>query len=509
MVGPTRAPLLRHSPRPGDAPAGPRSPAEGPRFAPRALRHTQTELEDLDDASSNAESNVTVAYSLQKLRSNVDGRVLTAGDTEYDAARRVYNGMIDKRPGVIVRCSGVCDVREAVLYARSNNLRLAVRGSGHNVAGLGTIDGHVLALLSSMDGVRVNPGHRRARAAAGATWRILDRETQVFGLATTGGIVHDTGIAGLTLGGGLGWLMGKLGLTCDNLTAVDLVTADAAVVVADDVSHPDLMWALRGGGGNFGIVTSFEYRLHPVGPVSAGSIRIALSNARAALSGFADFAIDCPDEITVSPALYHTDAFGRHLSLDYCSLLEPDDTRRALRKLSSSVAVLEMTLERKAYCDWQLVMSDPYRRGRRSYWKSVSLQRLTGEIIDELVAGCEQTPSDHTLITIDHLHGQAARVDPNATAYGLRLPFVVLINTNWTHEADDRENISWARELFDRLESKTTEPRSAYVNYLGVDDSHRLRDVYQTNLDRLQRLKADYDPDNFFSVNHNITPSQT
>jgi hypothetical protein len=417
--------------------------------------------------------------------------------------------MIDKRPDVIVLCASNTDVREAVSYARDRSALLAVRGSGHNVAGLGAIDGNVLAILATMRGVWVDPAKRRARAQAGATWGIFDHETQFYGLATTGGIVHDTGISGLTLGGGLGWLMGQHGLTCDNLVSADIVLSDGSFIQADDASHPDLMWALRGGGGNFGVVTAFDYRLHPVGTLQAGSLRYSLRDASSALAAFADFAETCPDAVTMSPALLRKPTSEPHLSIDVCSLLPDATTRRTLQPLLAAAPPRELTLAAIDYCSWQTYSSDPYRRGLRSYWKSLTLNCLSAAAIDILVHSFDNAPSPHTLITLDHVHGQAARLDANATAYGARDPFVVLINSNWESQAEDTPNVSWTRELYDALVNHCADQAHAYINYLDADDTDRVGAIYGANLARLSRIKADYDPDNFFQVNHNIRPART
>lgn len=442
---------------------------------------------------------------MRRFAETLEGRVVLPGTDDYEAARRVYNGLIDKRPDVIAFCDGVEDVRRTVLFAREHDQLLAIRGSGHNVAGLGTIEGNILAVLTEMRGVRVDPTSRLARVGAGATWGHVDRECQAFGLATTGGIVHDTGVAGLTLGGGLGWLMGVAGLTCDNLTAVDIVLADGTVVCADDDSDPDLMWALRGGGGNFGVVTSFEYRLHEVGEVQAGSLRFPLSNAVAALNVYASFAEECPDAITVSPSLMTNESLGPHVSLDVCSLLGAAETDARTAAFNALSGLAASSVRPMTYCDWQKSMRDPYRRGRRSYWKSLSMASLSRGVIEALVAGLDTAPSPHALITVDHVHGLAQRVSAGATAYGERLPFVVLINANWDDPKADRANVDWARELFSAI-VEISDSTTAYINYLDSDDSDRLASAYGTNWERLRRIKTTCDPSNFFRVNQNILP---
>lgn len=446
-----------------------------------------------------------MSRALEHLRRRVDGQVLVGASPGYEAARRVYNGMIDKLPKVIVLCSSTSDVQATVWFARETGYEIAIRGSGHNVAGFGTVDGGVLAILSPMHDVSVDPVALRATAQGGATWRAFDLATQAFGLATTGGIVHDTGIAGLTLGGGLGWLMGSAGLTCDNLMGAEVVLADGSLISVNDETHPDLMWALRGGGGNFGVVTSFKYRLHSVPAVRAGSLRYTLDQAPDVLAAVSAFGTSCPDRVTASPALVDSPRQGKHMSLDVCSLESADRTRAILSQITAGVAPLESTVTERSYADWQLMSSDPYRRGLRSYWKSLSLQTLTGATIDALVRFFASVPSKRTLVTIDHVHGEAGRIGPTATAYGLRVPYVVLLNSNWQDPADDERNIAWTRSAYSCLASQESS-RASYVNYLDSDDSARVTQAYGDNLPRLEHVKARYDPDNLFRVNHNIQP---
>ncbi len=442
---------------------------------------------------------------LDSLRRRVDGSVVTPSSPDYDELRRVYNGMIDCRPAVLVVCHSPSDVQATIQFANSAQLPLAIRGSGHNVGGLGTIDDGVVAIMGMKD-IAVDSPARRARVGAGATWGELDAATHPYALATTGGIVHDTGVSGLTLGGGLGWLMGVAGLACDNLIAADIVFADASAAHIDDASHPDLLWALRGGGGNFGVVTSLEFRLHPVPVVCAGSIRISLRYAAEALSAFSTFASACPDWLTVSPALLSREPFGAHLSFDLCSLRDESVTRRLLAPLLA-VGVLESTVRSQPYPSWQLRMSDPYRRGRRSYWKSVSLRHLTDDVVHAITSSFAAAPSPHTLITIDHVHGRALRVGPADTAYGVRLPFVLLINSNWDVGEDDHANMVWTRSLFTEITSADETAHPAYVNYLDRDDRQRIAPSYGGTLRRLREVKDEYDPHNVFRRNYNVLPS--
>jgi FAD binding domain/Berberine and berberine like len=443
--------------------------------------------------------------SLELLQRQVGASVVTPASPTYDQLRRVYNGMIDCRPSVMVLCHSRADVQATVRYANDAGLPLAIRGSGHNVAGLGTLDDGVVAIMAMRD-IAVDSHTRRATVGAGATWGELDAATHSLALATTGGIVHDTGVSGLTLGGGLGWLMGVAGLACDNLLAVHIVFADASTTHVDDASHPDLMWALRGGGGNFGAVTSLEFSLLPVSTVYAGSIRVSLSRATEALLAFAAFAADCPDWLTVSPALLVKQPFGAHLSFDLCSVGDEQQTIEAVAPLAVGEGLLESTIRRQPYPAWQRTMSDPYRRGRRSYWKSVSLDRLTEDVVRAIVRSFEVVPSPHTLITIDHVHGRALRVAPADTAYGVRRPFVLLINSNWGGASEDRANTGWTRTLFSDISKQYDIGGPAYVNYLDRDDGARIAESYGGNLTRLTQVKNTYDPHNVFRQNYNVRP---
>lgn len=440
---------------------------------------------------------------IRSLRQRILGEVLVAGDNEYDSARRVYNGMVDRRPFAIIRCRELDDIRCGLEFARANELLLAVRGGGHSVAGFSTVDSGIVLDLSLMNTVRIESAARTVTCGPGATWGDFDSGAGRFGLATTGGIVPDTGVAGLTLGGGLGWLMGLHALACDNLRGVEVVTADGRVVTAGYEDNPDLFWALRGGGGNFGIVTSFTFDVHPVSRVVAGSLRVPLPKALEALDWYQAWGPSCPDWLTISPALINTARFGPHLSLDLCAVT-PSRSSLIESMLPVNLGFHSSIAERE-YVEWQADLRDPYRRGRRSYWKSLSAKGLSIETLKTLVAAFSNAPSKHTMITIDHVHGAAARVAADATAYGARAaPYVLLLNSIWESPDADAKNIAWTRSLFDTL-TDARDGASAYVNYLDADDQGRLHSAYM-HLQRLRAIKSKYDPDNVFRLNQNISP---
>src|ERR1700747_1708523 len=359
--------------------------------------------------------------AVQNLPDTLRGPLLQPGEAGYDEARRVWNGMIDRRPALIARCAGVADVIAAVRFARTHELLVSVRGGGHNITGNAVCEGGLMIDLSPMKGVRVDPVARTARAEAGLTWGEYNRETQAFGLASTGGVVSTTGIAGLTLGGGLGWLMGKHGLSCDNLLSADLVTADGKFLTASADHHPDLFWGLRGGGGHFGVVTSFEYRVHPVGPVLAGMVLHPMAKAREVLRFYRDFARKCPDEALAAAALM-TSPEGAPVVAIIVSYIGDIAAGEAVvapvRKFGSP---LLDTIAPTSYVQLNTFFDAavPYG-GVQRYWKSSFLGELGDHLIEMLIELLAKFLSPMSMVLFFHLHGAAARVDRNATAFGLR-----------------------------------------------------------------------------------------
>jgi FAD/FMN-containing dehydrogenase len=448
------------------------------------------------------------AAAIEGFGAGLGGDLLRPGVDGYDAARRLYNGMVDKHPGLIVRCSGVADVLRAVEFGRAHDLLTAIRSGGHNVAGNALCDGGLVIDLSRLKGIRVDPARRTVRAQAGVTYGEFDRETQAFGLATTGGLITSTGIAGLTLGGGLGWLMRKHGLACDNLVSADVVTADGRMLTASAEEHPDLFWGLRGGGGNFGVVTSFEYRLHQVGPVLAGLLIHPLPVARDVLRSYRDFCREAPDELTAYAALMHSPDDGQPilvLMLAYAGdLAEGERIVAPLRRVGLPVAD---TVRPMPYCDLQRSLDPIAPSGLQNYWKSDSLRHLTDEAIDTIISHYEATPSPLALAIVEQLGGAVRRVGPGETAFNLRddnYHFVLM--SRWTDPATSESNIRWAREFAAAMRPVST--GSGYVNALSEGDGNKLEAVYGPELyRRLVALKDRYDPTNFFRVNQNIRPT--
>lgn len=448
--------------------------------------------------------------TIDNFRQSLRGRLLTPGDDGYDAARQVWNAMIDRHPALIAQCAGVADVMAAVHFARDRELPLAVKGGGHNVTGNAVCDGGLVIDLSPMKGIRVDPASRTAWAEGGVTWSEFDHETQAFGLATTGGAVSSTGISGLTLGGGLGWLMRSHGLACDNLLAADVVTADGRFLRASADEHQDLYWALRGGGGNFGVVTGLTYRLHEVGPtVYAGPIFYPIEAARAVFRGFRESAPEAPLTLGTFAAML-TSPEGVPLAGIVAVFSGPLDAGEAalrpLREIGAPVADLAGPIP---YRTAQTFFDAAFQAGRRNYWKSAFLRDLSDEAIDVLAEAFSRAPSPSAAIGIEHLAGVMGRVGPAETAFAhRRSPFNLLIVSAWDDPAEDERNIAWARETAAAMKPWLAD--AVYVNYMGdaaAEGEDRTRAAYGAGYDLLAAIKTRYDPGNLFRLNHNVLPA--
>jgi FAD/FMN-containing dehydrogenase len=443
--------------------------------------------------------------SIQELREHLRGRVFLPGDEGYDDAREVFNGMIDRRPSLIVRCAGVADVIAAVDFAREAGKLVAVRGGGHNVAGHAVCDGGVVIDLSAMKSVRVDPSSGTARAEGGSTWGDFDHATQAFGLATTGGIVPSTGIAGLTLGGGIGYLNRKYGLACDNLLSADVVTADGQLLTASSTENEDLFWGLRGGGGNLGVVTSFEYHVHPVGPVLGGELVYPLDQAKEALRFYRDWSTDAPDEVRADPTLLSTPD-GPALAFIVCYCGSVDEGETVLQPIRQFGSPTVDTIAPVPYETVQNLLTEVFQPGLRHYWKSSFLREFSDEAIEAIVDFfASAVPPPFAAVAIEHLGGAISRVGERDTAFSHRhATHSLLVLRMWQDPAESDENIAWARSCY-----RSAEPfleNAVYVNYLGDEGEARIRAGYGVNYERLVEVKSRYDPKNLFRLNQNVTP---
>ena len=440
--------------------------------------------------------------ALDNLRSALRGQVLCAGDPAYDTTRRIFNAMIDRQPALIARCAGAADVVACVQFARAQDLDVSVRGGGHNVSGKAVGVGLMID-LSPMKGARIDLRRRTAQAEAGLTLADLDRDCQRFGLATPLGVVSATGIAGLTLGGGIGWLGGKHGLACDNVISVDIVTADGALLTASASEHPDLFWAVRGGGGNFGVVTSFEYRLHEVGPVIGGAITWPLSQAQRVLRFYDELARDCPDELSLNASLAVGEDGTPNLGISVAWIGPLDEGERLLKPLRSCETPLADMIRPMSFVEKQRGGDTIFPFGRRHYWKAGFLRRLGADAIEVITHFAATFPSPYTRILLQQMHGAAARVPPTETAFAHRHDqWDCEMLGQWEHPEDDERCVRWTREAYAAMEPHLE--RSVYVNALGGDEPERVASAYGANYDRLAAIKTRYDPGNFFRANHNV-----
>jgi len=454
-----------------------------------------------------AQSQIALS-ALAKLRCNFVGTVLQSADQEYDSVRALHNGLIDKHPAVIARCRNEADIAAGIAFAREHGLEIAVRGGGHNVSGRASVEGGMMIDLSLMKAITVDAAARRAMAQGGVTWGEFNRATQEHGLATTGGVISTTGIAGLTLGGGFGYLAGKHGLATDNLVAATVVTAEGKTVRACDSENPDLYWALRGGGGNFGVVSSLEYNLHPVGPtIMAGAIAWPLAQARGVLRFYREFAESAPDELALLAGVGHAlDGSGAKVAIIGAAYIGAmTDGERVLRPIKEFGTPLLDMIQPTTYCDLNGIYDVAYPKGMQYYWKSNFLSALDDDAINIAIDMVEHCPSQYSGIFLEHWHGAAARVAHNHTAFHHRRQgHNLLILSHWHDPATKEDNVAWARQGFARLERFSAGAR--YVNYLDQDDAADVEGPFGANYARLAQVKAKWDPGNIFHLNQNVQP---
>ncbi len=435
------------------------------------------------------------------------GELIGPGEAGYEQARRVHNGLIDRRPALIARCRTVPDIQDAVIIGREQATEISVRGGGHNVAGLAVTDGGLMIDLAPMKGIRVDPAKRTIWAQGGVTWKELNRAAACHGLATTGGVVSSTGIAGLTLGGGEGWLMGKYGLTVDNLLAVEVVTADGQVVTASAEHNQDLFWALRGGGGNFGVATSFEYQAHPVATIYGGMVAHPVSRAREALGFYRDLTQGAPDELTAYMSLFANPDTPDDIMLAMvaCHCGDPASAEADLKPLRQFGPPVTDLIQPMPYPVINTLSDGGYPRGAFNYWKSAFLSELSDASLEIMVDAMHRCPSPMSGLGIVPYLGAVARVDTAATAFAHRAPgYSLLTVSQWTNQRETEQNIAWARETFESLCPHMTD--RSYVNNLTAEDGQKVHEVWGANYRRLVTVKRRYDPDNVFRLNHNIDP---
>jgi FAD/FMN-containing dehydrogenase len=466
-------------------------------------------MTDIHIATADGAGRVLEDATVQAFRASLRGPLLSPADAIYDETRKVWNGMIDRRPALIARCAGVADVVAAVGFSRNHGLLVSVRGGGHNTPGIAVCEGGLMIDLAGMRSVRVDPARHTARAEGGTTWSDFDRETQVFGLATTGGAISHTGIGGLSLGGGLGWLAGKHGLACDNLLSVDLITADGTMLTANAADNTELFWGLRGGGGNFGIVTSFEYRLHPVGPLLAGPVFYPFAKAKEALALYRDFATSIPEEVNTVAALMNSPDGDPLAAVVVCYNGSVEAGEKVLRPLRSFGPPLADEVAPTPYCKVQTLFDEAFVRGRRYYFKSNFTRNISDDAIATLVERFATAPSPLSLVYFQQLGNAAKRVGAKETAFSHRDALCEWgCDAVWLDPAEDAINIRWARDVAEAMRPFTT--GSDYVNHIGLEaeeGTDRIKAAFGANYDRLVALKNKYDPTNLFRHNQNIRPT--
>jgi len=442
---------------------------------------------------------------IEPFRSAHQGPVIRPADADYDSARRIWNASIDRRPGMIVRCTGLADVIAAVNFAREQRLLVAVRGGGHNVGGRALCDGGLVIDLSRMKGIHVDAAAKRVRVQPGVLLGELDRETHVYGLAVPAGVISKTGIAGLTLGGGVGWLVRKYGLTCDNVVSFEVVTADGQVRRASADENPDLFWALRGGGGNFGIVTSFEFKAYPVKTVLGGMIVHPRQQAKALLTFYRDFTQSAPDELGTYFGLLCMPDGTPVTAVVTCYNGDLAAGEKVLEPLRRFGAPMMDAIAPMPFPQMQSLLDGAAPHGNQNYWKSSFLKDLNDEAIDAIVGYGNQAASPLSAVLVEQYGGAAARVDPQATAFAQRhAQYDLGILAQWTDPAEADRHVSWARTF-----AAAMTPHQAggfLLNFLGEGEEEAVRAAFGPNYDRLVEVKTKYDPENFFRVNQNVVP---
>lgn len=462
---------------------------------------------DMIVTSTTGANTVIQAAAVEELRGSLRGELLCPSDDGYNDARSLWNAMFDKQPALIVRCAEVSDIISSVNFARTNRIPVAVRGGGHNVSGSGACDGGLMIDMTRLKSVRVDPLSRTARAEAGLTWGEFDRETQAVGLATTGGICSETGIAGVTLGGGFGWLMRKYGLAVDNLVSVEIVSADGQLRKASATENADLFFGVRGAQSNFGVITALEYQLYPIGPtVLAGLVLHPLETAREVLKFYRAYNSHTPEEMSAWAALLTSPDGQPMVAILACYIGPIEAGEKVVRPLKEFGPPVADMIQPMPYVKSQSLIDESFPRGRSNYWKSSLLRELSDDAIDTVVEGFRAVTSPYSSVLIEQLGGAVSRVRKEETAFSHRTsPYDLVIMPMWSDPAESEKHIRWADELW-----RATQPFSSggvYVNYLGNEGEDRVKASYGTNYERLVSLKNKYDPMNLFRFNQNIKPT--
>lgn len=475
-------------------------------------------MEQMDVITTNEETIQLNQEELDQLENQIRGEIITSASKLYDEARSVWNGLIDKRPALVIRCMNTGDVVDAVNFARENNLLVAVRSGGHNVAGNAVCDKGMVIDLSEMKGIHVDSDDRTVRVQPGADWGDVDKETQLYGLVTPGGQVSITGVAGLTLGGGMGYLRRKWGLTCDNLLSVEIVTADGRILTAREDKNPDLFWAIRGGGGNFGVVTSFEFQLHELGPEIFGALTIyPFDDAASVLRKWRDFAVNAPKEVTCDAYIWGMPPLpGVPQEMHWAPVViiagmyagPVEEGKKHLQPASKLGTPIEDMSGPRPYAEMQSDLDPLFADGQLYYWKSLFADSMHDEVIDKIIAHAADKPSKQCLFALRTLGGAMSEVPEQATAYGNRdAMFNISIDNTWQDPSETEKMISWTRKTWSNLREKTD--GGVYVNFAGFGEEKDSlsRAIHGKNYEKLRRIKTKYDPDNFFRLNQNISPS--
>lgn len=446
--------------------------------------------------------------TLNRIRSVTSGRIIVYGDDDYEASCALWNGMIKRRPALIAQCESTDDVVKTVRFAREQGFPLSVRGGGHSAAGKAVIDDGLVIDLSRMRDVQVDPDARIAQAQGGATWADFDAATHEHELATTGGLISSTGVGGLTLGGGFGWLMRSCGMSCDNLVSAEVVTASGDIIEVSESSNPDLLWGLRGGGGNFGVVTRLDFQLHPVSTVLGGMIVHPIERAREALRIYREFNQTSPNSLTVYAGMMSDPDGNRIIAFICCYNGDPDEGRKILSPLIEWGPPLEVDLNPMPYPAMQSMLDEGFPPGIPVYWRGDFIQMLTDDVVETLVSKFDEVTSPLSALVVEQFGGASRDVSPAESAFPHRdADYNLAIISRWDDESDPDNHVNWARSVHEAIRPYSS---GVYVNYVGFEEGEdRIRDAYgPETYDRLASLKAKYDPENVFWSNQNIKPSR-